>query len=239
MDIGLQLTTEKTGLKIDPRTKIMILITVGIIMMSGKLTGVEYILRIICTFVPFVLLLSVRQFKSAFGYLFILLCVELCEGFIVPKTQGVLNLVIMVICGIISRFGPSYLCGWYVVKSTSVSEFVTAMDKMYFPKVITIPMSVMFRYFPTLKEEYASIHDAMKMRGIGKTVNNPFVYIEYILVPIMMSTVQIANDLSAASLTKGLGAHKKRTHICDVRMKVFDVMLIVALIAMLVIFFIF
>ena len=55
MDIGLQITTTKKGLKIDPRSKIMILIAVGIIMMSGKLTGVEYILRIICTFVPFVM----------------------------------------------------------------------------------------------------------------------------------------------------------------------------------------
>ena len=239
MDIGLQITTTKKGLKIDPRSKIMILIAVGIIMMSGKLTGVEYILRIICTFVPFVLLLSVKQIKTAFGYLFILLCVELCEGFIVPKTHGVMNLVIMIICGIISRFGPSYLCGWYVVKSTSVSEFVTAMDKMHFPKIITIPMSVMFRYFPTLKEDYSSIHDAMKMRGVGKTVKNPFVIIEYILVPIMMSTVQIANDLSAASLTKGLGATKNRTHVCDVKIKAFDVILITALTSMLVIFFIF
>lgn len=239
MDIGLQASSGKEIWRLDPRTKLAILITVGIIMMSGKYTGVEYILRLICTCVPFLLLLSVRLYKSAVLSAVILLTTVLCEGFIVPKTGGLINLVVMIICGIISRFGPGYICGWYVVKSTSVSEFVTAMERMHFPNVITIPMSVMFRYFPTLKEEYASIHDAMKMREIGQGIRNPFTYVEYILVPIMMSTMQIASDLSAASLTKGLGAGRKRTHICNISMTVIDVVLTLLMAVMIVIFFVY
>ena len=42
--------------KFDPRTKLMLLIAIGIIMISGKLTGAEYILRLICTAVPFILI---------------------------------------------------------------------------------------------------------------------------------------------------------------------------------------
>lgn len=227
------------GPKFDPRTKLMLLIAIGLIMMSGKLTGVEYILRLICTTIPFVLLLSIRRFKAAVVYVFLLFGAVLCEGFIVPHTSGALNLTIMTICGIISRFGPGYLMGWYVVKSTSVSEFITAMERMHFPNVVTIPMSVMFRYFPTLKEEYSSIHDAMKMREIGQSIKNPFTYVEYILVPIMMSTVQIANDLSAASLTKGLGVKRGRTHICKIGMRAPDWILTSALTLMLVIFFVY
>ncbi len=238
MDIGLTASTGHTSLTLDPRTKLAILITVGIIMMSGKLTGVEYVLRLICTSIPLVLLLAGRLYRSAVIYVAVLFGAVLCEGFIIPNTRGVLNLMIMIICGIITRFTPGYLCGWYIVRSTSVSEFVTAMERMHFPNVITIPMSVMFRYFPTLKEEYASIRDAMKMREIGRSIRNPFIYIEYVLVPIMMSTLQIANDLSAASLTKGLGIGRKRTHICRIGIKALDMLLIGAMILMLVIFFI-
>lgn len=225
--------------KFDPRTKLMLLIVIGLIMMSGKLTGVEYILRLICTAIPFVLLISIKRIKAATVYALLLFTATLCEGFVVPHTCGALNLMILTVCGIISRFGPGYLMGWYVVSSTSVSEFITAMEKMHLPNVVTIPMSVMFRYFPTLKEEYESIHDAMKMREIGQTVKNPFTYIEYILVPIMMSTLQIANDLSAASLTKGLGVNGKRTHICKIRMKLPDYLMTLALAGMLIIFFVY
>ncbi len=239
MEIAVQEVNEQRLPKIDPRTKMMLLITVGIIMMSGKLTGVEYILRLICTCVPFLLLVLIKQYKAAAVSSLVLLAVVLCEGFVVPKTSGFLNLMIMIVCGVISRFGPGYLCGWYMVRSTSVSEFITAMERMHFPNIITIPMSVMFRYFPTLKEEYSSIHDAMKMREIGQNIKNPLIYIEYILVPIMMSTVQIANDLSAASLTKGLGTDGKRTHICTVGITAWDVALIAVMALMLVVFFIF
>ncbi len=239
MDVVLQPSAGKGVLRLDPRTKLALLITVGIIMMSGKLTGVEYVLRLICISVPFLLLLSVRMYKEAVISAGIFLATVLCEGFVIPRTSGFLNLMIMTVCGIISRFGPGYLCGWYAVRSTSVSEFVTAMERMHFPNFITIPMSVMFRYFPTLKEEYAAIHDAMKMREIGQNIKNPFAYIEYILVPIMMSTVQIANDLSAASLTKGLGAGRKRTHICHIGMTYIDLVLILTMIVMLIVFFVF
>jgi energy-coupling factor transport system permease protein len=239
METGSRTAAGKEMLKLDPRTKLAILITVGIIMMSGKLTGIEYILRLICTCVPFLLLISVKLYKTAVISALILFATVLCEGFVIPNTKGILNLMIMIICGVISRFGPGYICGWYVVRSTSVSEFVTVMERMHFPNIITIPMSVMFRYFPTLKEEYLSIRDAMKMREIGQSIKNPFTYIEYILVPIMMSTSQIANDLSAASLTKGLGAGRKRTHICSIGMTCIDYILIAAMAAMLVIFFVF
>lgn len=224
---------------LDPRTKLIILITVGIIMMSGKYTGVEYILRLICTSIPFLLLISVRNFGPAFAYVVIMYLTVICEGFVIPHTKGMTNLMIMIICGVISRFGPGYLCGWYIVRSTSVSEFITSMERMHFPNVITIPLSVMFRYFPTLKEDYCSIRDAMKMREIGMKVKNPFTYIEFVLVPIMMSTVRIANDLSAASLTKGLGVNRTRTHICRIGMGCFDYMLIVSMAAMLIIFYVY
>ncbi len=239
MDIGLEPVKGQPCLRLDPRTKLALLITVGLIMISGKFTGVEYILRLICTCVPFLLLIMIKQYKAAVFSALILFAVVLCEGFVVPKTSGLINLMVMIICGVISRFGPGYLCGWYVVKSTSVSEFITAMERMHFPSVITIPMSVMFRYFPTLKEEYRSIHDAMKMREIGQSIKNPFTYIEYVLVPIMMSTVQIANDLSAASLTKGLGTDIKRTHICNIGIRATDAVLIATMAVMLTIFFIY
>ena len=44
---------------------------------------------------------------------------------------------------------------------------MAAMERLRLPQKITIPLSVMFRFFPTVVEEYGAIGDAMRMRGIG------------------------------------------------------------------------
>ena len=99
--------------------------------------------------------------------------------------------------------------GYYLVSTTTVSEFVAAMERMHVPQKIVIPMSVVFRFFPTVKEEYAAIRDAMKMRGIT-TLRSPMKMLEYRVVPLMMSIAKIGEELSAAALTRGLGAPQKR-----------------------------
>ncbi len=75
--------------------------------------------------------------------------------------------------------------------------------------------SVVFRFFPTVKEEYAAIRDAMKMRGIT-TFRSPLKMLEYRIVPLMISVAKIGEELSAAALTRGLGAPQKRTNICKI-----------------------
>ena len=110
---------------------------------------------------------------------------------------------------------PGFIMGYYLVSTTTVSEFVAAMEKMHIPQKIVIPMSVVFRFFPTVKEEYATIRDAMKIRGIT-TLRSPVKMLEYRVVPLMMSIAKIGEELSAAALTRGLGAPQKRTNICKI-----------------------
>ena len=68
----------------------------------------------------------------------------------------------------------------------------------------------------------------MRLRGVGLAGKNKnlLTHLEYVIVPLMMSTLRIGDELSAASLTKGLGTGH-RTHICTVRLKVTDYILMV------------
>ncbi|MCR5153695.1 MAG: energy-coupling factor transporter transmembrane protein EcfT [Lachnospiraceae bacterium] len=229
---------EKKGLKLDPRTKFALLIVVSIVMMSGSMEGVAYIMRVVCALASFLLLLSVGRVKAAIIYALLLGSAVYCEGFVLPRLDGVTSLTLMIISGVISRFSPCYMMGYYTVSTTSVSEFVTAMERMHIPYLITIPLSVMFRFFPTLSEEYSNIHDAMKMREITIGRVGLFSYIEYILVPVMMSTVRISDELSAASLSKGLSVKGGRSHVCEIHMRFPDYFLIVLSFACLVTFFV-
>mgnify|MGYP000759342873 FL=1 len=100
------------------------------------------------------------------------------------------------------------------------------MERMHITEKIVIPMSVIFRFFPTISEEYQAIRDAMKMRGIRFGGKNPFLMLEYRLVPLMVSVVKIGDELSAAALTRGLGAPVKRRNGCQIDFHVQDLIAI-------------
>ncbi len=61
--------------------------------------------------------------------------------------------------------------------------------------------------------------------------------IEYRLVPLMVSVVKIGDELSAAALTRGLGAPVKRTNICKIGFRVQDIVIILLCLLCFTLFF--
>ena len=107
------------------------------------------------------------------------------------------------------------------------------MEKWHVPEAFIIPITVVFRFIPTLGEESAAITDAMRMReiqlGTKKFWQNPTALLEYRVIPLMMSVVKIGDELSAAALTRGLGGLKHRTSIAAIGFTAYD--LIIALLS--------
>jgi energy-coupling factor transport system permease protein len=209
---------------LDPRTKLLLLVVINVVIIGTGFTGTDFILRIVCACIPLALLLVIGQRRAAILYGVVCAGMLLTEGVVIPSTKGILNLLIVITMGPFSRVLVGYAFAYYVMCSTTVSEFVTAMKKMHVPDAITIPLSAMFRFFPTLAEESSAIRDAMRLRGIrtGGKKGSVMRRLEYVIVPLMMSTLRIGDELSAASLTKGLVAGKQRTHICKVTMTALD-----------------
>lgn len=205
---------------LDPRTKILLVITITTVLVSGGDTGIMQFLKPVLTFVPLFLLFSSHQYKVATLFMIIYSLAYVARIYLIPITTGALNFCIVACCGIFFRFLPCVMMGTYLVNSTKVSEFMSAMERMHVSSKISIPLSVMFRFFPTVSEEHSAISDAMRMRGIkfgsGKIL-------EYRFVPLMMSCVKIGDELSAAALVRGLGAPQKRTNICKIGFKINDI----------------
>ena len=224
---------------LDPRTSLFSIIVISMIMIGGSLSGIDFWLRLFCCAVPFVFLLVLKNHSFAAVYFLLYAFSTVVEGAVVELTSGVLNLVLVILAGIISRFLAPMVMGYCVMQSTTVSEFVTAMERMHVPQVITIPLSVMFRFFPTISEENSAISEAMRMRQVAGKKRSAFKKLEYELVPVMMSTIRIADELSQASMTKGLGGDIKRTHICEVGLRFRDYLLMILLTAAAVLFMVY
>ena len=160
--------------------------------------------------VPFALILSERRFKTAGKYLVLYAVCFILERIALTSLSGLLSFIVLAVTSIMTRFAPGIMTGAYLISSTSISEFIGAMERMHITEKIVIPMSVIFRFFPTISEEYQAIRDAMKMRGIRFGGKNPFLMLEYRLVP----------------LTRGLGAPVKRTNVCQIGFHVQDLIAI-------------
>lgn len=222
---------ENRGLILDPRTKLAVMITLVIFALGStgsEIKTVQYAV-IVLSLLPIILLVTAQQYKRAafFGISFALL--KAAEIFLVPTLTGAALSLLGVCCLIFVRLMPGLIMGAYMLSSTTVSEFIAAMHKMHIPQQVTIPMSVMFRFFPTVLEEFSSINTAIKMRDIRIGGKNAGKLLEYRLIPLMVCSVNIGSELSAAELTRGLGTTVKRTNICKIGFHIQDIAILLSL----------
>ena len=201
---------------LDPRTKLLLLAFVSVFVLgnAGGDSAAEF--RVTLNYLPLLLLLACGKWKPV---LFSIIFYSLAYAFsmlLMPHCKGLLNFLILAMCGIVLRFMPGILTGMFVVSTTTVSEFIAAMEKLHISQKITIPLAVMFRFFPTVVEEAGSINKAMAMRDIKFGGKKALKMIEYRLIPMMTCSIKIGQELSAASLTRGLGGPDKRTNICKI-----------------------
>jgi energy-coupling factor transport system permease protein len=130
---------------------------------------------------------------------------------------------------LVVRLFPAFMLGYYIIESTSTRDFIAAMRKWNVTDKFIIPVAVVFRFLPTIREESNSIKKAMKMRGIqltnGHCLRKPWIYIEYRIIPLMISIAKIGEELSAAALTRGLQVGIERSSIAEIKFCVFDYLL--------------
>ncbi|MCR4735048.1 MAG: energy-coupling factor transporter transmembrane protein EcfT [Treponema sp.] len=208
-------STSKKSL-VDPRTKMLLLIYVSVFVLGNAGASYANEFRFFLNYIPLFLLLISGRLKTFIKGFLLYAAGYLLQIFAAPHLHGIAGFLLLAVMGIALRFLPGILTGMYVVSTTTVSEFICAMEKMHVPYQVTIPLSVMFRFFPTVVEESASINKAMAMRDIKFGGKKAFKMIEYRLIPMMTCSVKIGQELSAASLTRGLGGPDKRTNICKI-----------------------
>lgn len=208
-------TAKAKQLYLDPRTKIVLCLAVSFIMLDSTTSLVVNALQIALAALPLIFLLMLGKHKMAVYYLCAYVFASLVPQLLVPLLPDIINLLFTGMIALMTQILPGMMMAYFLIVSTSVSEFVTAMDRIHVPKSISVPMSVLFRFFPTIVEEYGHVRDAMRMREVGN-LRQPMAMLEYRMVPFLTSIVSIGNDLAASALTRGLSAPVRRTNVCPI-----------------------
>lgn len=202
---------------IDPRTKLCLVFTVAVFVFTNLSPVIELGIWMILS----LMLLSyrIRRFTLFSGIVFFGMLI--IDVFVAPHLTGWLGPLVLAIVRIPRYILLILMGGNLLIKTTTVSEFTSAFTKMHLPETIVIPFSVMFRFVPTIQEEWHSILNAMKLRGIASSpiavIKAPMQTMEYALVPLLMSTSTISGELAAASLSRGLEIGNKRTCLKEIR----------------------
>lgn len=229
-------TAQKRGISLDPRTKLALLVSIAVFVLGGSYAGAMQWVMIALSAVPLLLFLAAGRFRGAFLYVLIFGVSLWLEMVALARLEGLANFLAVTIVGIFLRFTPSLAMGYIAMSTTTVSEFLAAMARLHLPQQVAIPLAVIFRFFPTMGEEYRAIRDAMRMRGIRLGRVGPEALFTYRVVPLVIQIVKIGDELSAAALARGLGAPVVRTRAKHVGFGSWDVLALALCVGSFVVF---
>lgn len=115
---------------------------------------------------------------------------------------------------------PIYLLLRLLVDKAPMNELLYVLDRIHISKSLSIPLMIVYRYVPTIIQEIHYINESLKIRGLNLSFSNLKCLIrtlENYMVPLLFRSEKISEELSAASLCKGLSIGRKRTCCTDVR----------------------
>ena len=121
-------------------------------------------------------------------------------------------------------------------QTTEISELIAALQASHIPQAIVIPVAIILRFLPSLKQDVLYIKQGMKTRGVGlsfwRIVSHPAQTYEGFLIPILMRLLMTATELSASAETRGISYPCEKTHYILVDFRLRDSILLIGMLAL-------
>lgn len=118
----------------------------------------------------------------------------------------------------------------------SVQGFVGTMKSVRLPRFLFIPLLVFCRFVPEFVDVIRQLRDAVRMRGFsvgfGSAILHPLQTIRLTVVPLVVRTLRMADNLSMAAEMKRVGYAKRPTQLRTLRFRPLD-FVVLALTALL------
>ena len=210
------------ALHLDPRTKLFLLLLCVLCAMSAPNLTFQFALAALIG------LLSALGGKGRYALRGLLVYALICAFTVwcMGRITGTWRTMFVAFLGLVHKV---YACGMLaglVIATTRVGEFLSAMARLRVPKKLTIPIAVMLRYLPTIREDWHFIKDAMRLRDVSPTLAGflkaPAMTVNCIYVPLLTAASKAADELSIASVTRGIENPKPRTCLVKIRMRAAD-----------------
>ena len=205
-------------LHLDPRTKLLLILLCVLSAMAAPSLYFQF------TLVALIGLLSALSGRWQYALRGIIAYALICAFTV--WCMGAWRTMFVAFLGLVHKV---YACGMLaglVISTTKVGEFLSAMARLRISKKLTIPIAVMLRYLPTIREDWHFIKDAMRLRDVSPTLwgflKAPAMTVNCIYVPLLTAASKAADELSIASVTRGIENPKPRTCLAEIQMRAAD-----------------
>lgn len=202
-------------LHLDPRTKLLLIAICVVSSMIAPSLVYQFILVVLIAL--FAAACGHWQFGVKATAIYAVIC--LLTVWVMADMTGTWRTMFVAFLGLFHKVFACAILAGVVISTTRVNEFLSAMNQIHAPRQLVIPLAVLLRYVPTIREDWHYIKDAMRMRDVSPSLTgfltHPALTVECIYVPLMMSAAKAADELSIASVTRGIENPAQRT--CLVR----------------------
>ena len=114
----------------------------------------------------------------------------------------------------------------------SVQGFVGTMKSVRLPRFLFLPLLVFCRFVPEFVDVVRQLRDAVRMRGFsvgfGAAFVHPFQSVRLTVVPLVVRTLRMADNLSMAAEMKRVGYARKPTQLRTLRFRKADFAMLAA-----------
>ncbi len=236
MDLTFYGGDEHGLIKVDPRTKFLIFLASGLLTLSSYSdTGVAIYSLFLCAVIA-LCGKPLTAFKSALP-----LGVVLYLRAVLQSSKGAPSVIVLLITALstVFMFGfPMVMSLILIVKTTKISQFLSAFQAMHLPVKAIIPVAVFFRFLPTVADEWNGVRKAMAFRGIRlnpvQIICHPWRTIEYVLIPMLFSSIAVMEELAASTMARGMDVDIKRSSYEKIKFGPADFCLVVIIICLMI-----
>ena len=204
---------------LDPRAALLLLVLVTVFVFAQKSLLLELALVAMLLGLFFCSGLFKRGLFFMLGFAFLLAL----QYYVFPIAPPIFAHLFAILTSYVRKVFPCLMVGMLIVKKIPMRYLILAMRKWRFPQKLIIPLSVTLCYFPVIREEIGHIRDAMKLRTVAGAAKA-----EAILVSLIFSAANTAEELGAAAVTRGIENPAPKTSVIELRFRPRDYMCIAA-----------
>jgi energy-coupling factor transport system permease protein len=128
------------------------------------------------------------------------------------------------------RINVMAFCAFALLFTTPQGSLVRGLVKLGLPYEFGLSLAIALRYIPTFGGIILMIMDAQKARGLeldkGNFMRKALKYV-YVMAPVVISALRMADQLSLAIESRAFGAPTKRTYLTDLKMRFADGLVLV------------
>lgn len=203
----------------DGRIRMLIVVIASVL--AVFLRENEYIL-LLTGLIGVIMILSGAA-KTALLQCSIILLVCVLQSVFQSILKGSVRTFILTVLQLLPRLLLIRMLGLSLTRTMSTGEIIETLERLRVPRMIIIPFAVTLRYLPTVKIELHYIRESLKIRCIDTSfsafIKSPVRFIEYMLVPVLMRSMRLADELSAAAIVRGIENETKRAWLYGKQIK--------------------